>query len=149
MVTPALFRAFSVAGIGPIPNNCQSTPATARLTIFARVFNPRFSAKESLVSKRAAAPIENGLLVAAVTVPFSMKAGFKLLILSTSGSRGPSSVSIVHSPYLSIEINSLSNFPSAIAAKAFLWELMANSSWSSREIFPFSANISAPSPIPM
>ena len=75
MVAPALFRAFSAAGIGPIPNNCQSTPATARLTISALVFNPRFSAKESLVIKRAAAPIENGLLVAAVTVPFTINAG--------------------------------------------------------------------------
>lgn len=93
--------------------------------------------------------IDLGLLVAAVIDPFSINAGFKLLIFSTFGSRGPSSFSTVHSPYLSTGIISFSNFPFSIASKAFLCELIANSSCSSLEILKSLAKFSAVSPIPI
>ena len=88
MAKPAFFSAFSVAGIGPIPMRVQSTPATALLAIVALMANSFFSANDWLVTSNAAAPSEKGLLVAAVTEPPSTKAGFKLLIFSTSGLRG-------------------------------------------------------------
>ena len=43
----------------------------------------------SLVTKIAAAPMDIGLLVAAVIVPSSIKAGLKLFIFSRLGSLGP------------------------------------------------------------
>ena len=78
-----------VAGTGPEPNIFQLTPATALPSINALIFKPCFLAKFSLVINIADAPIENGLEVAAVTVPSALKAGFKDFIFSLSGLRGP------------------------------------------------------------
>ena len=108
MVTPAFSNALFVAGMGPMPMRVQSTPATARETISPRIVSPFSFAKDSLVMSRADAPNEKGLLVAAVTEPPSTKAGFKLLIFSTSGIRGPSSFDTVVSPSTLMGITSLS-----------------------------------------
>ena len=75
IVIPAFSNAFSVAGKGPLPMRSHSTPAMAREIISARGVRPCFFAKASLVRRTAAAPMEKGELDAAVTVPFSMKAG--------------------------------------------------------------------------
>ena len=108
MDNPVLDRIFCVAGSGPIPIRLQSTPATDLPLMLARIFSPFFSAKSLLVSNTAAAPIDTGLEVAAVIVPSFKNAGSRLLIFSKSGSLGPSSCSIVDSPYISIGTTSFS-----------------------------------------
>ena len=102
----AFSKAFLTAGKGPIPILSQWTPAIVRAIISARgliEFEEQYS---SFDTRTAAAPTEIGLLVAAVMEPPSIKAGFKLLIFSSSGSLGPSSLETVVSPLTFIGINS-------------------------------------------
>ena len=116
--SPVFSNAFSVAGTGPEPNIFQCTPATALPSIVALIFNPFSFANLSLVISIAEAPIEKGLLVAAVTVPSALKAGFKDLIFSLSGVLGPLSLSITVPSSRVIGTISLSNFPASRAATA-------------------------------
>ena len=94
----AFSRALFVAGIGPVPILLQSTPAIDRPFIFALKLIPFSFANCSLDNRIAAAPIDTGLEVAAVMVPFSRNAGSRLFILSRSGGRGPSSFDTKFSP---------------------------------------------------
>ena len=66
----ALTAGSALAGIGPMPIRRQSTAATPRETMRARTRRPCSLAKSSPQTSRPAAPIEIGLDVAAVTVPF-------------------------------------------------------------------------------
>ena len=149
MVIFSFFRTFSVAGSGPIPIRLQSTPTTDRPLMVALIRSEFFSAKVLLDMSIADAPIEIGLDVAAVIVPSSKKAGPRLLIFSRSGVLGPSSLSTVHSPYMSMGTTSLSYFPLSQATKAFSCDSMANCSCSCLDMLPSSASVSAVSPIPM
>ena len=106
--------------MSPIPILVQSTPATALDTTLNSGFIPASSANLLLASKRAEAPIEIGLDVAAVIEPSESKAGLSDLIFSTFGSLGPSSTSTVL-PLNSTGKISLSNFPSLIAFNALVW----------------------------
>ena len=94
-----------------MPILSQWTPAIALDIISALGFKLLFLENVSLPINNADAPMEIGLLVAAVIEPFSRKAGRRLLIFSSSGSLGPSSFTTLDSPLTSIAINSLSNLP--------------------------------------
>ncbi len=73
---PARFRAFFVAGTGPVPITAGSTPTTAVATIRTSGFSPSSLAFSSDMISRAAAPSLSGELLPAVTVPIpGMNAG--------------------------------------------------------------------------
>lgn len=148
---PAFFRAFFVAGMGPVPIIDGSTPAVAHEAILAIGFMPLFSASDLCISKTAAAPSFSPEALPAVTVPSFLKAGLRLARDSmVAPKRGCSSFSIIISPlrvFCVMGIISSLNFPEFMAASAFNWEFRANSSCSSRLILYFSAIFSAVMPI--
>ena len=104
----------------------------------ARGLSPWSFTACSLAMSSAAEPSLIWLDTAAVSRPPSTSVGSER-IFSQLGSRGPSSN--VHSPSGTI---SLSNRPSARARSARSCDSTANASMSSREMFHFSAIISAP-----
>ena len=75
-VSPARCKAFLLATTGPMPMISGAQPPTAIDLIRARMGNPLARAYSSTVTKVADAPSVKGEDVAAVTVPFSSKAGF-------------------------------------------------------------------------
>ena len=111
--------------------------------------------------KTKAAPSLIWEALPAVTLPSAAKTGFNFPKASALVSAlGPSSLVTVYDfvsflPFSLINVCSiiigticLSNFPTACACKAFLCELNANSSWSSRDTLNCLATASAVNPIP-
>ena len=75
---PARPRAFRVAGTGPIPMRCGSTPDTAPDTIRAMGSSPSSRPRSAETTRRAAAPSLMPDELPAVTVPFFLKTGWSL-----------------------------------------------------------------------
>ncbi|MDT4867972.1 hypothetical protein FQZ97_1029070 [compost metagenome] len=96
---------------------------------------PRFSASERRISSRDAAPSEIELALAAVTVPPSRNAGFRVGILSRRAFGGCSSwltVTVSRPDLASTATISAAKRPSAMAFWARVREAMAKASCCSR-----------------
>src|SRR5215210_4977311 len=137
-VMPARESAFVVAGTGPMPMTLGGTPATPMLLIFASGSSPCALAYSAEASNTAAAPSLKELEFPAVTLPPSLKAGFRLPSFCSEVSRlGPSSastmVSLLRAFTLTGTISSLKRF-SSIARTAFRWLPRAKRSCLSREM---------------
>ncbi len=148
---PVRSRTFRVAGIGPIPMQSGSTPATAVPTIRAIGAKPSRSARSRPTTSRAAAPSFRPEELPAVTVPSVLKAGRSAASFSASVSgRGCSSVSTtIAGPFrcgTSTGTISSSKRPSSMAAAARRWLSSAKASCSSRVIPQRSATTSAVMP---
>ena len=84
-------------------------------------------------------------LEAAVMVPSFLKAGFKLVTLSSLTLPGPSSIDTTRSPLRSLTVTdaiSLANAPEAVASLARCTLVMAKWSWASRLNWYFAAQSS-------
>ena len=133
-----------------------STPASAKAWKRARGRSPRAFAFSSLMMRTAEAPSVICDEFPAVTLPSSLKAGFRLARASTVESgRMPSSaaksspVSLPSSSRTATGMISFSNRPSAVARAARWWLCTENASSSWREMPHWSAIISAPMPWPL
>lgn len=93
MVSPAFFKAFCVAGTGPIPMILGSTPAAPIPATRAMGVRPNCFTISSEARMQTAAPSLIPELLPAVTEPPSLKAGLSDASTLTSLSRGCSSVS--------------------------------------------------------
>src|SRR2546425_10896537 len=121
-----------------------SRPLDAYETISARGLRPLFPARSSDITTRAHAPSFTPGALPAVTVPPSLKAGFRRARVSIEVSRrGPSSVSNDSGGPFFWDIGTATisalNLPASIAAIALRWLPRAYSSWTFREIPYFSA----------
>src|SRR5438309_2021621 len=83
MDSPARFRTFWVAGIGPSPIQLGSTPATAVAITRASGVDVPCPPPSFPVSSNAAAPSLIPLELAAVTVPSCLNAGFSFATASS------------------------------------------------------------------
>ena len=97
-VQPAFFKAFCVAPSGAVENHSGAWAWVAWATMRASGLQPSCLAVDSRINTIAAAPSLMLELEAAVMVPSFLKAGFKLLILSSLALAGPSSTLTVTSP---------------------------------------------------
>lgn len=73
IVRPALARAFSVAGTGPMPMTSGSTPTKANDANRMRTGIPKATAASSEASRHAVAPSLRPALLPAVTLPRTRK----------------------------------------------------------------------------
>ncbi len=151
---PARSSALREAGIGPRPIVAGSTPATALATRRAIGRRPSSAARDSEVTRSAAAPSLMPLLLPAVTEPEAsrLKAGFKPASCSrvVSGRGCSSRSTVVVAPLAagtSIGTTSSAKRPAPCAAAQRWCEASANRSWSSRETPQRSTTFSAVSPI--
>ena len=138
IVSPVLSRAHAVAGIGADSIITGSSPRTVMLWMRARGFRPYFFTASAEASRPAEAPSQICEATAAVSEPPSASTGSEA-IFSSVVSRVVSSASRPASGTYSP-----AKRPSAIAARARLWDCSAHSSISRREMSHLSAIIWAP-----
>ena len=107
----------------------------AWLTMRASGVQPSLAAVLARMRTRAAAPSLMEELVAAVMVPSFLKAGRRLLILSSLTLPGPSSMDTTRSPLRSLTVTgaiSVANAPDSVAALARCTLVVAKASCSAR-----------------
>src|SRR5208282_2332719 len=92
LLQPVLSNSFFSAPIGAVGNLLGSAACVEWATMRASGLAPRLSASLARIMTSAAAPSEIELEFAAVTVPPSRKAGFRVGILSGRAFGGCSSV---------------------------------------------------------
>ncbi len=157
---PDCFNTLGTASTGPIPMMRGFTPATAQFTKRAMGFRFNSFTMRSLITITKAAPSLVCDELPAVTVPFTANAGLSFAKASTFVSaRTPSSVSTTKLRFAFLPLASkytsstvmgripLLKCPFSMAVFAFICELYANASWSSRLTLKSFATASAVKPM--
>mmetsp|Transcript_16432 Transcript_16432/g.27860 ORF Transcript_16432/g.27860 Transcript_16432/m.27860 type:complete len:221 (+) Transcript_16432:164-826(+) len=135
---PTFLRRRSQAFAGAIAKSMGCTAASSKARILARGLTPLLLASSSLIRTKAAAPSLILEALAAVMEPVLEKEGLRAGNLSGKNFLHSSSSEMTTSlPFLSTRvmlINSSEKAPPVWASLARLYDMMAYSSWASREM---------------